>query len=438
MANHASMWNPEYEALPREELRALQGERLREQVKHVYRNSSFFEELYDEHGIHPNDITGREDIEKLPVFDKDDLREYRDRTGDFWCGALCVPESEVGRATQSTGTTGKPNYFGLTDRDHDHVGEIFARQMYAWGFRKGDKFNQMGTAHWNGTVMALDEAARQIGVTPVNGIFGAQNIAEIIFGLQTEADFDAVLVYQPETELEFIRENDIDPTEVFPNVRFVFSMVDASQPKRELWEETWGVPFYNGYASGDQFFTSYECGHDGQYCHVPEDKFLVEVLDPETGEHVEPGEYGEVHITNLWAEANPYIRYRLEDLVDYKVGECDCGRTTMRIRPLGRLSWSVEVEGRERPVTNIEVEEVIWGFDELMGENYQIVKREPGEQSELVVRVATEADVDSDTRDAAEAALSEAFGVPAELIVTTSDAIGLESATKMERVAEEY
>lgn len=99
---------------------------------------------------------------------------------------------------------------------------------------------------------------------------------------------------------------------------------------------------------------SYECGHDGQYCHVPEDKILVKVLDPDTGEHVEPGEYGEVHITNLWAEANLYIHYRLEDLVDYKIGECDCGRTTMRIRPLGRLSWSVEVTGREWPVTNIE------------------------------------------------------------------------------------
>jgi len=150
MPNHASMWNPEYEALPREELRALQGERLREQVKHVYRNSDFFKELYDDHGVHPNDITGREDIDKLPVFDKDDLRAYRDRTGDFWCGALCVPESKVGRATQSTGTTGKPNYFGLTEDDHDHVGEIFARQMYAQGFRKGDKFNQMGTATGTG------------------------------------------------------------------------------------------------------------------------------------------------------------------------------------------------------------------------------------------------------------------------------------------------
>ena len=63
---------------------------------------------------------------------------------------------------------------------------------------------------------------------PVNGIFGAQNVAEIIFGLQTEADFDAVLIYQPETELEFIEENNIDPTEVFLNVRFVLSMVDAS------------------------------------------------------------------------------------------------------------------------------------------------------------------------------------------------------------------
>lgn len=438
MSNRAKMWNPKYEAMSQDELQARQGERLREQVKHVYKNAGFFRELYDEHGVTPSDIKGIDDIKKLPTFDKDDLREYRDRTGDFWCGALCVPESEIGRATQSTGTTGVPNYFGLTESDYDELGEFWARQMYCWGLRKGDKFNLMGTAHWNGTVMGMDEAARKIGATPVNGIFGTQNIADVIFGLQSEADYDAVFVYQPEAELDFLEENDIEPSEVFPNTRFLMSMVDASEPKRELWETTWDLPFYNGYASGDQFFTSYECGQAGQYCHVPEDKFIVEVLDPETEEPVESGEYGEIYITNLWMEANPYIRYRLEDLVDYKVDECDCGRTTMRIRPLGRLSWSVQVAGRERPVTSIEVEEVIWSFDELMGENYQIVMREPGEQDELIVRTATEKDINDRTRADAEAALEEEFGVPAELIITTSDAIGLESATKMERVTEEF
>lgn len=84
------------------------------------------------------------------------------------------------------------------------------------------------------------------------------------------------------------------------------------------------------------------------------------------------------------------------------------------------------------------VEEVIYSFEELMSENYQIVKREPSKQDELVIRVATERDTSGDTRDAVEDALSEEFGVLAELIVTTSDAIGLESATKMERVAKEY
>ena len=104
MTTTQNLWNPEREAMPREEIHALQGEKLREQVKHVYDNSEFFWELYDEAGVHPNEITGREDISQLPAFDKDDLREYRDRTGDHWCGALCVPESELLFGTHSTGT----------------------------------------------------------------------------------------------------------------------------------------------------------------------------------------------------------------------------------------------------------------------------------------------------------------------------------------------
>jgi hypothetical protein len=138
----------------------------------------------------------------------------------------------------------------------------------------------VGTAHWNGTVIGTDEALRRIDGTPVRSIFGTEDIADVLFGRMTAVDFDAVILYQPERQ--YIKENDVDASAVFPKVRFIFSMVDAPEAKRHLWEGTWDLPFYTGYASGDQFFTSYECGHDGQYCHVPEDKFLVEVLDPDT------------------------------------------------------------------------------------------------------------------------------------------------------------
>jgi phenylacetate-CoA ligase len=437
-STHGQIWAPEFETLERDSLRSVQTQRLREQVKHVYENSAFFRELYDENDIHPTDIREWDDLRRLPTFDKDDLRAYRDRTGDFWCGALCVPESQLVWATQSTGTTGKPNFFGLTEDDYDTLGDLFAREAYAWGLRKGDTINSMGTALWNGAMAGLEQGVRRVGATPVRSIFGTQNLAEVVFGLQAEADFDALVAYQPEQEKSYMEENNIDPGELFPSLRFVCSSTDASKPKRELFEEVYGVPFRNAYASGDQFFTSYECGEDGAFCHVPEDLFIVEVLDPETREPVESGEYGEVFITNLWAEANPYIRYRLEDLVEVNRSQCSCGRTTMRIRPLGRLSWSVEVAGYDRPVTSIDVEEILWSYDALYGENYQMVKHQPGVQDELHVRVAMEGDITEDVEQKVTGDLEETFGVPARFTKTEPGDIGLESATKIERVAEEF
>jgi phenylacetate-coenzyme A ligase PaaK-like adenylate-forming protein len=110
----------------------------------------------------------------------------------------------------------------------------------------------------------------------------------------------------------------------------------------------------------------------------------------------------------------------------------------MRVRPLGRLSWCVDVVGRDQPVTSIEVEDVVWSDEELYGTNYQLVETSPGEQERLRVRVATEADVPPDTIEALETELQDQFGVPSEVSIVGADAIGLESDIKMERVTEEY
>lgn len=432
------IWDPEHETMPREDLRALQGKRLREQVKHVYENAAFFRERYDDHGVHPSDVRGIEDLRELPTVSKDDLRAYRERTDDFWCGALCVPETQLEVATHSTGTTGKPNFYGLTGADLDAVGETFARKLYGWGIRRGDRINVHAKNLWHGYNVGLIRGARKIGAIPVRTASSTHDVAPDLFERLPEADLDAVFVYSAEMEKEYVDEHGIDPREVFPNVRLVASAVDASEPKVRLWEEMWDAPFRNAYASGDQFWTTAQCDHDARYFHAPEDQFVFEVLDPDTGEPVEPGEYGELHITNLRDEANPYLRYAMEDLVDYTIEPCECGRTTMRVRPLGRLSWSVEIAGRARPVTSIEVEDVLWSYDDLYGVNYQLVETTPGEQDVLRVRAATDEAVPEDTITAVEDELEREFGVPARLSIVEPDAIGLESDIKMERVAEEH
>lgn len=433
------IWNQPLETLSREDIRELQGERLREQVKHVYKNSDFYREHYEEASLHPNDVKGLDDLGKVPTSSKDGLREYRQRTGDIWCGGLCVPESELEVVVHSTGTSGRPNYFGATKQDTERIAEGAARQYYSWGLRKGDLINVPGSMSWHGITWYWEHGIRKIGATPIRRAGDTQNCAEQVFEAEMDlADLDAIWVYQAESELEYIEGHDINPQEVFPNSKFIWSMVDASAPKRELWEETWGLPFRNAYGSGDQMWGTIQCQTDSEYFHLPEDHFIFEVLDPETDEPAEPGEYGVLHITNIRDEANPYIRYDMEDIVDFKIEPCNCGRTTMRVKPLGRDAWSVNVKSRNRPVTSIEVEEVLWQYDELYGENYQTVRTQPGEQTELTVRVATESKIPDDVAKDAREDLESTFGVPAVLEVVSPDEIGLESAIKMQRVADEY
>jgi phenylacetate-CoA ligase len=431
------IWNPEYECMERENLEMLQGKRLFEQVKHVYNNSDFFQKLYDSHDIHPTDIEGLDDLQELPTFTKDDLRDYREETGDFWCGALCVPESQLEIAHHSTGTSGKPNFYGLTENDISSLRETFARQVYAWGLRRGDKINVHGKVMWHGYKFGFVEGCQEVGTVPVMTAQTGHDVDDL-FGDLSEADLDGVFVYSAEIEKEYADENDIDPAEVFPNARIVASAVDASTPKIQLWEELWDATFKNAYASGDQYWTTIPCPHDEKYYHVPEDQFIFEVLDPETKEPVEPGEYGLLYVTNLRDEANPYIRYGMEDLVDYKISPCECGRTTMRVRPLGRLSWCVDIIGRDQPVTSIEVEEIVWSYEELYGTNYQLVETNPDEQEVLRVRIAIQHEPDIGTIESLESDLEAEFGIPSEISIVDPDDIGLESDIKMERVAEEY
>jgi len=432
-----NLW-ADWEAADRDAIRDHQGNRLAEQVRHVYENAEFFRELYDDAGLHPSDVTGLDDLDTIPTFDKGELREYRERTGDFWCGTRCVPESEIKYVMHSTGTTGKPNFFGLTADDEEAVKDYGAAYFYAMGLRKGDIVSMVGLNYWHGMVKATDLGAQEIGATPVRAAYQSQDIASSMFELQQEADFAAIPVFQPEVEKKYVEENDVSPSKEFPGLKFTYSGVDASDPKYEIFKETWGVPFRNSYCSGDQLILTYPCDHEEKYFHVPEKYFMVEVLDPETDEPVEPGERGEIFVTNLWSEANPYIRYRLEDLVEFKEEPCECGRTSMRVRPVGRLSWSLKLSSREKVVTNIEVEDTVWSYDELYGETYQLVQTDPEEQDQLHVRIATDKDVSEELLEEVEAELEAAFGAPSECTVIAPGEIGMESTTKLERVAEEY
>lgn len=432
----AQLWNPAVETLPRSEMLSLQSERLLRQVRYVFRNSQFFRDRWQAAGVGPSDVKSVHDLRKLPTVSKDDLRAYRKKTGDPFGGTLCVPPEQLTLVTHSSGTSGEPNIYGLTADEYQEVGEIFARSSYMVGIRPGDHLVMPGGLRWHGTILSWDKAFEQMGV--VKYYFGNSVQDVVAQTLEMGSDLEqmnAFFVYQPEAEIQYLRENDIDPTELYPNLKLLWSAVDASPARRKILSDTWGVPIKNQYGSGDQFWMTGECPHDYRDNHAPDDYFVFEVLDPTTNDPVPPGGTGMLHITNLWSRSCPYIRYNMEDMVTATTEACTCGRTTTRLRIRGRQAWSVRIG--EEYVFSQEVENVLWEQPNMAGSNYQLVRRSPQPQDRLIVRVVPNDDAQSSTlKRELEEALTREFGAPSEVLFVAAGDITTKGI-KMERVIDE-
>lgn len=428
-------WDPAVETMPREQLQELQGARLVRQVKWVYENSPFYRDLYDRHGVKPEDIRGLGDLTKLPTMTKDDLRNWRSSTGDPFNGALCVPQSMLVKTNHSTGTSGIPNVYGLTRRDYDDVTDQAARVLYRVGLRSGDATNSWleSAMSWHGYTMTA-EGARRLGATVFTMEMDNRSIAPTTLEMLAGTNLASIFVYHPEIELDYMRENGLVPKEIHPNLRFVYSAALTTPSRRRLVEKAWGVPYHNMGSSGDQYLMGSECEHSAPGLHMQEDRFIMEVLDPETQEPLPDGQEGEVTATNLWAEGCPYIRYRFEDIAVAKRGACECGSNHARLTYRGRMAWSTLVE--DQRVFSDDVENILWQFPEMEFAQYQLVNFENQPQSRLVVRTPRDPGRVSDEAEFEErlaTAIRDQLGVPAEVDFVEPGEIGI-GTVKFERV----
>lgn len=431
-------WDPRIETMPRETILQFQGERLRHQVRYVYQNSAFYKYWYDKHQFHPDDVRGLEDIHKIPPMEKDDLRDYREEHGDLWGGVLCVPESDLVWINRSTGTSGKPNVYGLTQNDLDHSSDTFARFLYQIGLRKGDQMAFNGGMAWHGVLSGLKDGMAKLGVTTYPLADNVMMLMQAMFEQAPEASYDVLFTYLPEIEIPYLQQNNIKANEFHKRVRFLMSMALITDVRRDLVEAAWGgIPFKNLTGSGDQYLVGGECEYSKPAHHMPEDQFICEVLDFETRKQKAPGEYGELVITNLWAEGFPFIRYLLEDAVEYDPSVCKCGRTHARVHWKGRLAWSVLVG--DRRIFTDEVEEVIWRHPAMQTGQYQLEKIHKKQQDSLIVNcVKTDPDYD-DAKLTAELQdkLTATFGVHSTVNLVGIDAIANLGA-KYERLKKSF
>ncbi|MCD4806391.1 MAG: phenylacetate--CoA ligase [Methanococcoides sp.] len=357
-------WNPQIERMPVEELKEIQGEKLCNLVKYVYEHSPFYRKRFDDAGIRPEDIKSLDDVTKLPFTYKKDLRDT------YPTGMFCVPNNKLVRFHVSSGTTGKPTVVGYTDNDIKAWTTSLARAMTSIGVGRDD-IMQIGYGYGLFTGgLGMHYGAEETGCTVLPASSGntdrqielMQDLGTTVIGctpsyflFMIEAAKSAGVSFQDDTDLRV----------------GVFGAEPWSEEMRKRIEESAGIKAYDIFGTSElsgPLFT--EC-REQKGIHIWADQFLVEVIDPDTGEPVPNGERGELVITTLVKEALPLIRYRIGDITVLNWDECECGRTHPRImRVLGRADDMLIVRGIN--VFPGQVESVLMKIPEV-GEHFMII-----------------------------------------------------------------
>ncbi len=354
------------ERAPREQLEALQLERLRATLARVR-----------EHRGPVPEISSLDDLAELPFTVKDDLRNT------YPLGLLTVPVSELRRIHASSGTGGKPTVVGYTEHDLGVWSEVMARSLAMAGVRPGMVVhNAYGYGLFTGG-LGFHQGAERLGCTviPVSGgVTGRQ--ATLLRDLQGQA-----LASTPSYALHIaqaVREAGIDPPELALEVG-LFGAEPWTEAMRDQIERELGLAAINFYGLSEIVGpgVSAECREARDGLHVNEDHFLVEVVDPETGERLPDGVEGELVFTTLTKEALPLIRYRTRDIASLNREVCACGRTLTRMSAVrGRRDDMLIVRGVN--LYPSQVEHVLLSQPGI-APHYQLVVERPRDLDEICV-----------------------------------------------------
>ena len=374
------IWAKE-ETLPREEMEALQLQRLQETVYRVYDKVAPYRAKMDAIGLKPSDIKSLDDLKRLPFVTKQDLRD------NYPFGLFAVPKDELVRIHASSGTTGKPTVVGYTQGDMDVWTECVSRIACAGGASSSDVAQIcFGYGMFTGA-LGLHYGLEKIGAAIVPSSTGNSEKQ-----LMYMKDFEtSLLVATPSYALrlaEVAREMGIEPEK---DLKVKIALVGSellTDAMREEMHKYWGKDLLvtSNYGMSELMGpgVSGECEH---LCgmHINEDFFIPEIINPETGEVLPAGEWGELVVTCIRKEALPLIRYRTRDITRLHYEKCACGRTTVRMENLsGRSDDMLKIRGVN--VFPSQIEEIVLSVEGL-GPHYEIVVERDGYSDKLTVRV---------------------------------------------------
>ena len=296
------------EIASRDEISALQLERMKATLAHAYANSPFYRKSFDAHGVHPDDLKSLSDLTKFPFSMKADLRD------NYPFGMFAVPREKLARIHGSSGTTGKPTVVGYTKNDVDMWADVMARSIRASGGRQG---NMVHVAYGYGLFtggLGAHYGAERLGCTvvPISGGMTERQVTLI-------EDFrPEIIMVTPSYMLSILDEyvaRGLDPRKS-PLKVGIFGAEPWTNAMRKDIEQAFDMHAVDIYGLSEIIGpgVANECVETKDGLHVWEDHFYPEVIDPETGQPVADGELGELVFTSLTKEAFPIIRYRTRDL----------------------------------------------------------------------------------------------------------------------------
>lgn len=370
-------WQEDLETMDRADLEKLQLKRLKSTVGRVAK-SPFYKASFQKAGIGPGSISTLDDLSLLPFTRKTDLRD------NYPTGLLMADKRDVVRLHASSGTTGKPTVVFYTRRDLDVWSDMIARCMAMVGVVPDDVFqNIVGYGLFTGG-LGFHYGAEKLGVLTVPAATGRTSLQ-----IELMRDFHVTAVHStPSYALhlaEVARNGGIDPVEDLDLRIGMFGAEFWSDNTRPRLEEALGVDAFDSYGLSEMYGpgVAFECTErDG--LHIWEDIFLVEVIDPRTGQQVGVGEKGELVLTTLARDAMPLIRYRTGDITRVLSCErCACGRTHLKLEKfLGRTDDMMKIRGVN--VFPSQIEHILMEMPEL-SENYQIELERKGTMDEITV-----------------------------------------------------
>jgi phenylacetate-CoA ligase len=370
-------WQEDIETLPRPKLAELQLKKLRESISRALR-TPFYGKRYRELNISAESIRSLEDVRKLPVTTKDDLRE------SYPFALLSCPKDEVIRMHCTSGTTGNPAAVLYSQHDLDSWANLMARSMFASGARPADVFQNMsGYGLFTGG-LGFQCGAERLGCLSIPAAAGNSRRQ-----IKLMRDFGTTIAHAIPSYLGRLHavflENDLDPIRDTKLQRLFIGAEPHSEETRQRIQEMFGAKAYNSFGMTEMNGpgVAFECSCQ-MGMHLWEDCYLLEIVDPLTLEPVADGEIGEMILSTLDRQAMPILRYRTRDLTRIIPEPCPCGRTAQRIdRMQGRSDDMFIIKGCN--VFPIQIERALMRINEI-GNDYLIVVDRNDEGDTLCVQ----------------------------------------------------